>query len=65
MKNFENCEYWIMEAGIGGTNSMTNLLKESVVCSGVTSIGWDHTDVLGNSLESILKDKLGVWKPKT
>lgn len=65
MQEFQACEYWVIEAGIGGTNSMTNLLKPSVVCSAVTSIGWDHMDVLGNSLEAILRDKLGVWKENT
>ena len=44
---------------------MTNLLKPSVVSSAVTSIGWDHMEILGNSLDQILRDKLGVWRENT
>ena len=40
---------------------MTNLLKQSVVSSCVTSVGLDHMDVLGQTKQEIFRDKLGVW----
>jgi dihydrofolate synthase / folylpolyglutamate synthase len=64
MREFEQskCEYWVIEAGIGGSRSVTNLLKPSVIASCVTSVGFDHMEVLGNTKKDILRDKLGVWK---
>jgi dihydrofolate synthase/folylpolyglutamate synthase len=35
-----------------------------VVCSAITSIGMDHMDVLGNSLEEIAFEKAGIIKSK-
>ena len=40
-----NCEYVSMEVGLGGRNDTTNIITPIV--SVLTSIGLDHTDVLG------------------
>ena len=41
----------------------TNVVdSEDVVCSAITSIGMDHMNVLGNSLDEIASDKAGVIK---
>ena len=63
MREFEisQCKYWVIECGIGGTHSVTNLLKHSVQVSAITSIGLDHMEIIGNSKDKILWDKLGVW----
>jgi dihydrofolate synthase / folylpolyglutamate synthase len=48
----------IFEAGIGGTNDSTSLLPSSM--SAITSIGFDHQSILGNSLTAIAQDKVGI-----
>lgn len=53
----------IIEAGIGGRLDSTNVLSpELVIC---TSIGFDHTETLGNSLEEIAEHKAGVMQKNT
>lgn len=39
----------IMEVGLGGRLDATNCIRSPVVC-GVASLGFDHMDVLGNTL---------------
>ena len=58
----QKCEYLWIEAGIGGYNSITNILDSDV--SAITSIGYDHQDILGETLEAITLDKAGVIKHK-
>ena len=53
----------IIEAGIGGQFDSTNVLSpELVIC---TSIGFDHTETLGNSLAEIAEHKAGVMQKST
>ena len=53
----------IVEAGIGGRLDSTNVLSpELVIC---TSIGFDHTETLGNSLLDIANHKAGVMRENT
>ena len=53
----------IIEAGIGGRFDSTNVLSpELVIC---TSIGFDHTETLGNSLLDISNHKAGVMRENT
>ena len=53
----------IIEAGIGGRFDSTNVLSpELVIC---TSIGFDHTETLGNSLLDIANHKAGVMRENT
>ncbi len=53
----------IIEAGIGGQLDSTNVLSpELVIC---TSIGFDHTETLGNSLAEITEHKAGVMQRNT
>ena len=53
----------IIEAGIGGRLDSTNVLSpELVIC---TSIGFDHTETLGNSLLDIANHKAGVMRENT
>lgn len=53
-------EYAIIEAGIGGKLDSTNIILP--VLSIITSVGKDHEKQLGNTLESILDNKLGIVK---
>jgi dihydrofolate synthase/folylpolyglutamate synthase len=51
----------VVEVGLGGRLDATNVLDPLV--SAVTRISRDHTDYLGDSLESIAEEKAGIAKP--
>ena len=53
-----NIQIAILEIGIGGRNDVTNLVHGEY--GTITSIGLDHTEILGNTLEKIAKDKAGI-----
>lgn len=55
------CNMVILEAGLGGQHDATNFI-ENPVLSVITSIGYDHTAILGNSLEAIGEEKAGIIK---
>lgn len=57
----QGCEYAVMECGIGGRLDATNIIEEPV-CSVITTIGHDHMDVLGDTLDEIAEEKSGVIK---
>lgn len=50
----------IIEAGLGGRLDSTNVITPLV--AGVTSIGYDHTEYLGSTLEEIAGEKAGIFK---
>ena len=50
----------VIEAGLGGRLDSTNVLTPLV--AGVTSIGLDHTEYLGTTLEEIAYEKAGIFK---
>lgn len=51
-----NRDYVILEAGLGGEFDATNVVKNDM--SLITTIGLDHMNFLGNSIESIAKTKM-------
>ena len=51
----------VIEAGLGGRLDSTNVLTPCA--AGVTSIGLDHTEYLGATLEEIAYEKAGIFKP--
>jgi dihydrofolate synthase/folylpolyglutamate synthase len=51
----------VIETGLGGRLDSTNVLTPRVTT--VTSIGLDHTDLLGDTLEAIAREKAGIFKP--
>jgi len=55
------CEYVILEAGLGGAHDATNVIQKSKLAL-ITNIGFEHTQVLGNSLTKIAQDKAGIIK---
>lgn len=57
----KECELVILEAGIGGRLDATNTIDTPEVAI-VTSIGLDHMKVLGDSKESIAREKAGIIK---
>jgi dihydrofolate synthase/folylpolyglutamate synthase len=51
----------VMETGIGGRKDATNLCHP--VLSIITSISLDHTELLGDTIEAIAREKAGIIKP--
>ena len=54
-------EVGIIETGLGGRLDSTNVVEP--VVAGVTSIGLDHTEYLGTTLDAIAFEKAGIFKP--
>ena len=50
----------IIETGLGGRLDSTNIITP--ILSIITNIGWDHMNLLGNSLEEIASEKAGIIK---
>lgn len=50
----------IIEVGMGGRLDATNIIKPEI--SVITNIGYDHMNVLGNTLEKIAGEKAGIIK---
>ncbi|CAH1786523.1 unnamed protein product [Owenia fusiformis] len=57
----EQVDVAIFEVGIGGQYDCTNVIRKPVVC-GVTSLGIDHTSILGDTVEKIAWHKAGIFK---
>ncbi|HVA38469.1 MAG TPA: folylpolyglutamate synthase/dihydrofolate synthase family protein [Candidatus Dormibacteraeota bacterium] len=57
----ENVDVAVIEVGLGGMLDGTNVLHPEVTA--VTNVGYDHMDVLGDTLEEIAADKAGIAKP--
>ena len=57
----EHTDINIIEVGMGGRLDATNIINPLV--SVITNIGLDHTQFLGNTLESIAYEKAGIIKP--
>jgi len=53
----------IIETGLGGRLDSTNIIRPEV--SVITNIGLDHTQMLGDTLEKIAREKAGIIKEKT
>lgn len=56
----QNADYCILETGLGGTYDSTNVVLPEI--SVITSIGLDHTKILGDTLEQIAREKAGIIK---
>ncbi|XP_037652791.1 folylpolyglutamate synthase, mitochondrial isoform X6 [Choloepus didactylus] len=57
----EKVDLAVVEVGIGGAYDCTNIIRKPVVC-GVTSLGIDHTSLLGDTMEKIAWQKGGIFK---
>nr|BAE33941.1 unnamed protein product [Mus musculus] len=58
----EKVDLAVVEVGIGGAFDCTNIIRKPVVC-GVSSLGIDHTSLLGDTVEKIAWQKGGIFKP--
>ncbi len=57
-----DCDIYLIECGMGGRDDATNVLETNLL-SVITSIGLDHTDFLGATIEEITANKEGIIKP--
>ena len=57
----KGCDYAVMEVGLGGRGDSTNVCRSPLI-SVITSISYDHTDRLGNTLAEIAAEKAGIIK---
>ena len=57
----KNVDGAVVEVGLGGRLDATNVLQPELAV--ITSIGLDHTDLLGSTLAAIAQEKAGIIKP--
>ena len=56
-------DYVLLEVGLGGRLDATNVVDKPIACC-ITSIGLDHQQYLGDTLELIAAEKAGIIKPE-
>ena len=57
----ESCDFVVLETGLGGERDATNVIHPPEIAV-ITRIALDHTEYLGNTLESVAKAKAGIIK---
>lgn len=57
----QNVDVALIEVGLGGRLDSTNMITP--LLSVITNIGWDHMNMLGNTLAEIASEKAGIIKP--
>lgn len=57
----KKCDFVVLETGLGGLYDCTNIINNPLV-SVITSIGYDHMHILGNTLSEIAYQKAGIIK---
>jgi dihydrofolate synthase/folylpolyglutamate synthase len=55
-------DFQVLEVGLGGRLDATNVVPDPAVCV-ITPISLDHTQILGDTLEEIAREKAGIIKP--
>src|SRR5436853_5929237 len=58
----DRVDFAIIEVGLGGRLDATNIVQQDV--SVITSIGMDHSEFLGHTLEAIAGEKAGIIKDR-
>lgn len=56
-------EFVVLEVGLGGREDATNAIQRPVMAI-IASIGIDHAQILGNTLQAIASAKAGIMKPQ-
>ncbi|MBI2259414.1 MAG: bifunctional folylpolyglutamate synthase/dihydrofolate synthase [Flavobacteriia bacterium] len=59
----KKCQICIIETGLGGRLDATNIIQP--ILSVITSISFDHENILGNNLKKIAYEKAGIIKKNT
>ena len=57
----EKCDLVVLETGLGGRCDATNIVPHKLVAA-ITKIGYDHMEVLGDTLDKIAAEKAGIIK---
>ncbi|XP_026426584.1 folylpolyglutamate synthase-like [Papaver somniferum] len=57
----EQVDVAILEVGLGGKFDATNLVQAPIAC-GISSLGYDHMEILGYTLGAIAGEKAGIFK---
>lgn len=57
-----SCDIVVCEVGLGGRLDSTNIIAAPEACV-ITRLGLDHTDLLGDTIEKIAREKAGIVKP--
>lgn len=57
----KKCDIVVLETGVGGLHDCTNII-DPPVCSVLTTISLDHTQILGNTVCEIAREKCGIIK---
>ena len=57
----KNCDYVVLEVGLGGELDSTNVIKTPLL-SIITAIDYDHMHILGDTIEQIAHAKAGIIK---
>lgn len=60
----EKCDLVVLETGLGGRCDATNVVPHKLVAA-ITKIGYDHMEVLGDTLDKIAAEKAGIIKEGT
>ncbi|MDD6524333.1 MAG: bifunctional folylpolyglutamate synthase/dihydrofolate synthase [Gemmiger formicilis] len=60
----EKCDLVVLETGLGGRCDATNVVPHKLVAA-ITKIGYDHMEVLGDTLDKIATEKAGIIKEGT
>ena len=60
----EGCDIVVLECGLGGRLDATNAITAPVLAV-ICNIGFDHTEILGNTITAITTEKCGIIKPET
>ncbi len=55
----ENCDFVVLETGLGGRYDATNAVPRKLVAA-ITRIGYDHQELLGDTLAEIAAEKAGI-----
>jgi len=58
---FADCDVVVLETGLGGRLDATNVVESPELCV-ITSIGLEHTRILGDTIELIAGEKAGIIK---
>lgn len=59
----KQCDIVVLETGLGGRTDCTNIVDS--IISIIANIGYDHTDILGKTIEEIATHKAGIIKPNS
>ena len=60
----KNISHMVLETGLGGAKDSSSGLQTIPEVCAITSIGLEHTAILGDTIEKIAKEKAGIIKPQ-